>query len=378
MTTVRLNPRLRGFVCIRCEKRYGVADFAEGCPDCLVASFPSSVVPFYEGRAEELSTPSSRFAARMPYNRWPDLGEGSTPVCTLDKLADEFGLEKLLLKCEFANPTGSHKDRMSAQFMARAVHIGARTVVAASSGNAGASIAAYAAATRIPCVIVTTPAISPAWHQAIKVTGARIEFVEDALARWRYIREKVAVDSWFSATNYLNPPVGSEPFGVEGYKALGLEIALDERCTAVDAIFVPAARGDLLWGIYRGYRELLDERAIAKMPALVAVEPFPRIEKVLSGADYRDHFEGRTRLSSIAGSTLTLQSVMAVRASGGTAVMTNDADVVTDQKRLGQNGYYLELSAAAAFTGLRKLLDNGQHRFRNPLLIATSHGYKNG
>lgn len=382
MVTVRLNSRLRGFACIRCERNYPLGDYPEGCRACLDAGFPASVTPIFAapdggGKLWGKGGPG-RFADRMPYDRWPCLGEGDTPLVSLDRLAAEFGLEKLLVKCEFANPTGSHKDRMSAQFIARAMDRGAPTVAAASSGNAGASVAAYAAAAGIPCVIVTTSAMDPVWRQAIEMTGAQIDVVDNALARWRYIREKVATEGWLSATNHLAPPVGSEPFGVEGYKALGLELALDERCADADAIFVPTARGDVLWGIYKGYRELLDERAVDRMPALVAVEPFPRLEKVLAGADYRGEFEGKTKLSSIAGSTLTLQSLLPIEATGGTAVATNDVEVIADRRRLAANGLYLELSAAAAFTGMRLLQQAGRFAFRKPVLIATSHGYKGG
>lgn len=381
MTTVRLNSRLRGFACIRCGGGYPVADHAEGCPACLRAGYPASVAPVYQGRAAPVQPSANcrgRFGDRLPYDRWLDLGEGDTPIVGLERLAAELGLERLLVKCEFANPTGSHKDRMSAQFMARALDRGARTVAAASSGNAGASVAAYATAAGIPCVIVTTPAIGAGWRQAIEMTGARIHVVEDALSRWRYIRDRVATEGWLSATNFLDPPVGSEPFGVEGYKALGLELALDEQCAGADAVFVPTARGDMLWGIYRGYRELVDEKVIDRMPALIAVEPFPRLERVLAGEDHRASFAGKTALGSIAGGTLTLQSVVPVRASGGTAVAVADSDVVADRRRLAENGLYLELSAAAAFTGLRTLMQRRGMSFRRPVLIASSHGYKEG
>jgi len=71
------------------------------------------------------------------------LGEGATPCLDAADLAQAEGVGQLWLKCEGANPTGSHKDRMAAQLVSRAALSGATRVAAASSGNAGVSIAAY-------------------------------------------------------------------------------------------------------------------------------------------------------------------------------------------------------------------------------------------
>jgi threonine synthase len=217
-----------------------------------------------------------RFAERLPYVLFRSLGEGDTPVISLDRLAAEFGLDALLVKNESANPTGSHKDRMSAQFIARAMARNAPVVVAASSGNAGVSVASYAAAAGIRCVVCTTAKISPPWRRAIEITGAELHFIEEPLERWRCIREKTAADAWVSATNMLVPPTGSEPFGVDGYKTLGYELGEDAEIASSDVILVPTARGDLLWGIYKGLQDLIEDGELRRMPRLIAVEPFPR------------------------------------------------------------------------------------------------------
>ena len=282
----------------------------------------------------------------------------------------------MLVKNECANPTGSHKDRMSAQFTARAIARGAPVIAAASSGNAGVSIASYAAAAGIPCVIVTTAKISPAWRRAIEITGAELRMAEDPLDRWRLIREKTATQGWVSATNVMVPPTGSEPFGVDGYKTLGYELGEDGETADCDAILVPTARGDLIWGIYKGFRDLIALGSLRRMPRLIAVEPFPRLERVLGGADIRGRFPGATPLSSIGGATVTYQALTAVRASGGTAVSVRAEQVIADQKTLARSGLYLELSAAAALTGLRVLLTEKPAAIRRATLIATSHGYK--
>ena len=105
--------------------------------------------------------------------------------------------------------------------------------------------------------------MSPAWRRAIELSGAELHYVEDPLERWRFIREKSQSDGWFSATNVCQPPTSSEPFGVEGYKTLAYELADDPQTSDADTILVPTARGDLLVGIYAGYRELVDEKVLS-------------------------------------------------------------------------------------------------------------------
>lgn len=372
-----INSRLTGFTCIRCEAAYPVADYAEGCPACLANGFPASVVPTYSGAlpaAADGVRGVRRFADRLPYASFRSLGEGDTPVISLDQLAGELGLDGLLVKNESANPTGSHKDRMSVQFIARARACDVPVVAAASSGNAGVSVACYAAAAGIPCVIVTTASIAPGWRRAIEMAGATLHFIEEPLERWRFIRGKAASDGWVSATNVLVPPTGSEPFGVDGYKTLGYELGEDSEIADSDAILVPTARGDLLWGIYKGLHDLLVAGTLRRMPRLIAVEPFPRLERVLAGADLRDRFPGSSPLSSIGGTTVTYQALTAVRVSGGTAVSVQPEQVIADQRALARSGLYLELSAAAALTGLRVLLAGKPAAIRRVTLIATSHG----
>jgi threonine synthase len=377
---VVLNSRLAGFRCIRCDVQHPVGDYAAGCPICSEAEYPASVVPVYSGlpalRDCRPGQGTPRFGNRLAYSSFPSLGEGDTPVVRLNRLTEELGLDAVDIKLEGSNPTGSHKDRMTAQFIARAVAKGASVVAAASSGNAGASLAAYAAAAGLACAIVTTPKMSPPWRRAIELTCAELHFVEEPLDRWRFIAEKSKSAGWFSATNLCQPPVGSEPFGVEGYKTLAYELLENPQTAGADTIVVPTARGDLLWGIYAGFNELLAEGVLIRMPRLVAVEPFPRLELALAGADYRGRFAGSSPLVSINGTTVTYQSVAAIQRSGGAAVSVNSRDVIADQIYLARAGHYLELSAVSALTALRSLLVSKQFAVRHAVLIATSHGYK--
>ncbi len=376
----KLNSNLIGIECLRCKTQHELADYFTGCPLCLSIGYPSSVRQKFGADAWQVNSRHkgmARYASCLPYNIFPTLGEGGTPLLTAPALGDEVGVEAVLIKNEGQNPTGSHKDRMSALAVARALDIGATTVIGASSGNAGASIAAYAARAGLHCVIVTTPNMNPIWRRAIEATGARLVKAENSLARWKYVEKRVVEDGWFPVTNYINPPVGSNHFGVDGLKTISFEIFEETGAETVDAIVVPTSRADLLWGIFEGFRFLQTRDVIKRLPRLYAVEPFPRIDQVLRGSDYRQSFAGRTHQISIAGSTVTYQAIEALKASNGGAVVVSDDAAAGDQRILAEHGFYVELSSAASLSGLRALIDRGEiHASERVALIASSNGYK--
>src|SRR3546814_17376411 len=108
-----------------------------------------------------------RYAAWMPYMSWVSLGEGGTSCTNFSSLAHELGVAAIHIKNEGQNPSGSHKDRMSCLAVTRALDVGATMIVAASSGNGGASLALYAAAAGLQCCIVPPSALSPVFRREI-------------------------------------------------------------------------------------------------------------------------------------------------------------------------------------------------------------------
>lgn len=375
-----LNPMLAGFSCIQCRKELPIGDYFEGCPDCLARGEPSTVTPEFRQWPTTLSDPGKRgmerYAAWMPYASWVSLGEGGTSCVSFPSLANEVNAASVFIKNEGQNPSGSHKDRMSCLTVTRALDIGAKKIVAASSGNGGASLALYAAVAGLECCIVTTSALSPIFRRAIAMTGAQLVEASEGLDRWRIVAEMVR-EGWFPATNYLNPPVGSNAFGLAGLNTVAFEIFEELGAGQNDVVLVPTSRGDLIWGLYEGFRQLRAIGLIASLPRLFAVEPFPRIRQVLDGDEFTGSFPGTTALISIGGSTVTYQAVEAIRATGGGAVAVDDGTVARDRARLARHGCYAELSSAAILTGLELLMrDETISREDRVVLIATSNGYK--
>jgi threonine synthase len=376
------NQLVEKFTCLRCEHQYEPDDYLTGCPHCLQQESPVSLRIKYNRSMPWTVNKSSRgmerYSDRLPYRTFPTLGEGQTPIIKIDELEKDLGIPALWIKNEGQNPTGSHKDRMSPLIVARAASLNRSTVVAASSGNAGASLAAYAAAAGLQCKIVTTPQLNGVWGKAIRLSQAEIIEVSNSLERWEIVRMMVEQEDAYPATNFNVPPVGSNLFGVQGYTTIAYEIVEQMKGCLPTAIIVPCARGDLLWGIWEGLVESRRMGWIEELPRLYAVEPFPRLEQVLDGHDYREHFKGDSKLlPSIGGETVTYQSIYAIRSSNGGAVIVTNEEVEEAQRNLARRGFFAEGSAAVTWPAVNKLVRSGKIDEKDRVLIMlTSNGYK--
>jgi threonine synthase len=336
---------LNGLRCLRCEALYLIAGIHGGCPVCAAQGVHVSLRASYRKTSGQ-----SRY---LPYVPAMALGEGNTPLSDSADLAAATGVARFSIKDESANPTGSHKDRMSAIGVTQALEIGAHTIVLASSGNAAVSTACYAGAAGLHCEIAVYDGMPEAYTRQLDAHGARRFSFPDNESRWNFVNERAKNAGYFALTNHQLPALGSAPLAIEGYKAIAYECH-DAGCTP-QHILVPTARGDLIWGIYAGYRDLLEAGEISRLPKLWAVEPFARLSRVLQGENLHGLFAGTTAQFSTAGSTVTYLQWQAATATGGGAVVVDDGAARTARQLLGQHGYSAELCAAAGLAGVQKL-----------------------
>lgn len=371
----RLNPALQALQCITCHTRYPLSDMPEGCPRCARDGRPSSLQAVFDLSSASLVPQSQGYTwgGWLPYRDGVTLGEGATPCVSLRALARVAGTASLWIKNEGANPTGSHKDRMSAQAVTRALDIGANDVVLASSGNAAVSAAAYCAAAGLRCEVATYRELPAVFDHALRHYGAKRVVCDTGHARWAHVRRRVREDGAFPLTNYSVPAVGSPVFGAEGYRSAALEW-VSQGCRP-DHVMVPTARGDLLWGLYTALRDLVAAGLLDTMPKLWAVEPFARLAQVLAGASQQGDFAGGTQQFSTAGSTVTAQQVIAVRQSGGGAVVVDDPLAREGVGHLAASGFWVELCAGAGLSAARKLVADGRIGASDTvLLMLTARG----
>ena len=279
-----------GLRCLRCGALYPPDHFVADCPACRSVA-PSNLAVEYRG--DVLNGVSKQSLASGPRSIWRyahslpvaaehgvSLGEGLTPLVELPRLARQLDLGSLHAKCEFANPTGSFKDRLaSVAVSAGRVMFGARVIASSSSGNAGAAAAAYAARAGLPCIIFTFLGTAGPMVTQMQAYGAMVVGVEDKAHRWTLLEAGVRRFGWFPTSPFFGPVVGSNPYGIEGYKSLAYEIAEQLGWRVPDWIVLPVCYGDALVGMARGFAELLRLNWIKRMPRLVAAEIYGSLSR---------------------------------------------------------------------------------------------------
>ncbi len=351
---VRRHPALRGLACLRCRAEQPLRLLHGGCPVCAKQGVYVSLAADY--------TRTAGVTNYAPYLSSVSLGEGNTPLIDVAALAQIAGIGQLRIKDESKNPTGSHKDRMSAIGVTQALDFGAHTVVLASSGNAAISAAHYAHAVGLNCEVASYAGMPAAYADALDAYGARRFAFDDNAGRWDFVAKRAAQPGYLALTNHHMPALGSAPLAIEGYKAIAYECHADGYWP--EHIMVPTARGDLAWGIYAGFRDLLEAGAIKTLPKIWIVEPFARLSSVLAGQDLHSSFPGSTAQFSTAGATVTYLQWQAATASGGGALVVPDVQACTARTLLAAHGISAELCAAAGFAAIEQL---------NTLKIATAN-----
>ncbi|MGK9230417.1 pyridoxal-phosphate dependent enzyme [Inquilinus limosus] len=291
-----------------------------------------------------------------PLSRQACLGAGDTPLIEIGAAVQAPVRERgVFLKDESRNPTWSHKDRLNVCTVSAALQEGASTVIVASSGNHGVSAAAHAARAGLRCVVVTMPEVSPAFREMILAYGAHPVFLP-AEARWPAMRAMMQLKSVYPVSN-LTPVHTGHPWGPEGYKTIAYEIAADLG-RAPAAVVVPTGYGEMLFGIFKGFRELRDLGLVAHLPQIVSVEPAARgpLHRALATGVPAVSVEPRPTLQSGTACTVnSYRAVVAVRERGGLSLLVDDEEAGQAQRALARQGLWQELSPSAAVAALGKI-----------------------
>jgi threonine synthase len=384
--------RVLGLECLRCHALFTEPPLFAGCPRCredgvaVNLGVKLDLTPLAHVRPDTLGDAAARglwrFRALMPVetDRPVTLGEGATPLVHLERLGRRLGLARLYAKDESQNPTWSYKDRLCSVAVTHAVLSGARAVTIASTGNHGASTAAYAARAGLPCVIFTIASVPDTMKTLMQAYGAAVLACPTSESRWRLMRQGVERLGWYPTSGFMVPPIGSNPFGIEGYKTLAYELAEDLHWQAPDWIVVPSAYSDGLSGIWKGMTELRTLGLIKTRPRMVAAEPFGPLAHALDqGLDVPEPVTGGESVAfSIASRYGTYQGLAALRASGGRGATITDEGVFEAQRALArEEGLFVEPSGAAAMAAVLQL---ASRRAIDPdatvVVVLTSGGLK--
>jgi threonine synthase len=376
-----------GLSCLSCGETFPLdPKLFVGCTACMSEQFqaPLDVTYDYPGSAEGLMPDAAlpglaRYAPLLPpLVEELSLQEGGTPLVPTPDLASWAGLEgELYVKDESRNPTWSHKDRFAYLTVCGALEAKAKAIVVSSTGNHGAATAAYAARAGLPCIILSPPECPPAVQSFLRAYGAAQLLLPTRAARI-IIGEGAHRGRWYPASTFTPTPTGP-PYGTEGYKTIAYEIWLQLGRRVPTAVFVPTGYAELLYGVWKGFRELHELGLTESAPLMAACEPASlaplrgAVEAAVPALTVPAH---PTTAYAIAVTVNGYRGIVALEESGGFAVGVTDEEIGDAQVRLAQEGIWAEASSAAALAGLRKSAAQGFESKGPVVCINTSSGFK--
>ncbi len=296
------------------------------------------------------------------------MSEGGTPLIRRRDVK-----EKVHLKLEGDNPTGSFKDRGTTVVISDAIAKGYRTVAVASTGNMGASVAAYCAYANLEARVFIPEDVPREKIAQIEAYGANLIRVDGPFSK--AVERSIEEVERDQRHVYL-ASTGLNPLFLEGLKTVGFEIY--ESIGVPDRIVVPSGTGGMLTSIFKAYEELKSLGLVSKLPRMVAVQAqdcSPIVNAWQTGGDVVPQERCRTVASAIMVKVPfnAYSALDAIRRSGGEAVSVNDEAIIAAIKTLGKEGVFAEPASAAAAAAMQSMKTR---KDETTVLVITGSGLK--
>lgn len=284
------------------------------------------------------------------------MGAGWTPL-----LPAEMTGREVMLKPEYIAPTSSFKDRGTEVMINLLAAQGATRVAEDSSGNAGASVAAYAARAGMAAEIFVPAHASPAKQAQIAVYGATVHPVPGPRLNAKLAALEAAGRGLALASHAYHPGflLGQESEAWEVWEQLGRR--------APDWYVVPVGQGVHLLGVWLGFRRLRAAGLIERLPRLVAVQAgllAPLCRALEAGLDTVPAAEVTTPSVAeglaIAAPVRGRRLLQALRETGGTCITVEEEQILAARLQLARKGFYIEPTSATAVAALRAVFEQAE------------------
>lgn len=343
------------YICMNCEKEYVPAPLLIRC-DCGSALWVKPEKSFSKSDLITNDFTMWRYANAYALDKESieiTFNETITPLASA-----KIGHVNILAKMDSLMPTGSFKDRGAAMVVNYLNSQGIRSISEDSSGNGGSAYAGYAAKGNFDCNIFVPAETSLGKTVQTRIYGARCFEIEGS-------REDVANAAMNSKATHDSYYVGHNwhPLFIEGVKSIAYEIW--EQCgyQAPDNFIAPAGNGSLLAGAYLGFMELLRGGAIDKMPRLFGIQT-EGIQPFVQQFNNEEINIGSTDTLAegikIQRSSRIKEIIEFVRQSNGSFISVNESEIKEALHMMGKQGFFIEPTSAAAFSGIKKLIDTDQ------------------
>jgi threonine synthase len=351
-----------------------------GCDEPLEVRFKLDSVNHDRFQTERTHFFARRYASFYPYlepNPLFTLGEGQTSLLRSVFTAEKLGLGELLFKNETQNPTWTFKDRGTACSVQNALALGFRRFGTLSSGNMGASVAAYGSRAGMDTFIMLKDNVPREKIDALTIYGARAFQVYgdygELYARLLDVGNQYRI--YFSLSD--------DPLRVEGYKSLAFELFEQMDGRLPDFLSVPLGSGGLCRGILKGFEELKDSGIISQIPGIIGVQAAgnsPTVDAFEKGADRIERFQNALTLDHVLENPYPPsgnQVLRKIRATNGLLLKVHNEDILKAMQLLSREGIFAQPASATALAGLiqaatKSLLPAGSRA----VVVVTGSGLK--
>ncbi len=331
-------------VCVECGRAYPVLSGRVKC------ACGGQLVPTPPEKLGRVNAPGiwswANALATAVFKSRATLYEGNTPLIRASRLAEELNLREVYLKDESRNPSGTFIDRGSATLVTAAKSLRLTRLVAASLGDLGVSVATYSRRVGLRCKVVMPSYTTPVKAYQTAMLADSVEYVES-------YKESLS-KAWKYGSAPANMPVTPQnPFLLDGYRTLAMEILTDLSTKRPGVVLVPVGDGALAYATiqivskFSPNTTVIGVRASSKSPLL------------------KDVAVDRPLFADL------LKELM--DCSGGYMIEVGEDDVVSALKLLAKcEGMLTELTGATAVAALIKLSDD--LRGTSPIVSIISGG----
>ena len=365
----RLSRYLSGVSCYACSAPHDPLELLSVCTRCgLPLRVDYDLASIRLTLADVRGRPPTlwRYRELLPLEPGDEtsLGEGFTPLLPID--------ERVWIKDESRNPTGSFKARGMALAVSMARHLGARALSAPSAGNAAGALAAYGARAGLPVTVAMPEDTPKPFFDECGLYGATVHRVAGTIAdAGKFLREHGPRDACDVSTL-------REPYRIEGKKTMAYELVEQMDGNVPDVVLYPTGGGTGLIGMWKAFDEMAELGWIARerRPRFVSVQAAgcaPVVKAFEAGSERTEPWlNAQTRAYGLRvpaplGGFLCLR---ALRATRGTAIAIEEDDLQRATRDLAaRSGIDVCPEGGAAWAALLALRERGFVRPEHTVVV---------
>jgi threonine synthase len=361
---------LSNIQCTNCHFNLPLGDIRYCCPIC--GGYFDYIKPLkYESNMVDPSQPGIwRYKGTfgLPEGVKPiSLGEGNSPL-----VWDEVNGKQIAFKLDYLNPTGSYKDRGATVLASYLSWLGVESAIEDSSGNAGASFAAYASRAGIQGRIFVPASASGPKRAQIEAYGGELVPVSGPRSNAAQAVKREAEKSIVYASHVY------QPYVLPGYATVVYEI-VTQLGDIPGAVISPVGQGSLLLGMARGFEALMEAGFIPQIPPLIGVQSRAcaplwaiatygpeSINQIQEGETVAEGIRTRHPLRGE-------QVLKVVKSSQGMMAVVEEHEIIPARDELAARGFYVEPTSAVVWPALQERISD----LREPIVvILTGSGLK--